>query len=344
MTTKILQEQNDLSEAKADIESRVVRNVILIRPGMSKNRKQYPEDVLQKSAPIFEGSPAFADHPQKPGQSRSFRDITGQYTNVRYEDGALRADRVFARTQAGNDAFGIAQDVIEGRLSATIAGLSINAVGTGKAAKDASGDFFEVQTITAAKSVDDVAFPAASGSYKESANDDLLTDAIQQMEYAEWYAASGKHIERHKNEMKTVRQDDALKAAKTDAETAQQALNEAQTVIDTLKAERDAALVEAQSKARELALEKALNKAQLPATWKNDLREQLAKAEPDEWETIIEREISKAKTSRPIIPVTGAGQQVGVTETFVAPPAPQSIAPRDDEDSEQWARRISKGA
>jgi hypothetical protein len=205
MTTKILQEQNDLSEAQADIDGRIVRNVILIKAGLSKNKRRYSEAVLQKSAPVFENAPAYADHPQKPGQARSVRDLTGQYVNVKYADGALRADRVFASTQAGNDAFGIARDVIEGRISPLVAGLSINAVGSGKPVKEADGDVFEVESITQALSIDDVASPAAGGSYTEAADSDLLINAIQMMEYLEWYQASGKHIERHKKELQTVR-------------------------------------------------------------------------------------------------------------------------------------------
>lgn len=310
MTVKLFQEQNDLTEAQADMDARVVRNVILIKAGTSKNRRRYSEAVLANAASVFEAAPAYADHPQKGSQSRSVRDLTGQYTNVRYENGALRADRVFARTQAGNDAFGIAQDVIEGRLSPVVAGLSINAIGTGKSVKEADGDIFEVEAITQALSVDDVAAPAASGSYRESVDSDLLTTAIQAMDYQQWFESSGEHIKRHAKELKTIRQDDALKAAQADAETARTALSEAQASLQQATSEREAALVERDHARRERDIERLLAKVNVPANWLEDLRGKLMEADATAYPAIIESEQSKAKAAGYRIPVTNAGQQV----------------------------------
>jgi len=46
MTTKILLETLDLSEATFDSDARVIKGVVLIRAGMSQNRRYYGEDVL----------------------------------------------------------------------------------------------------------------------------------------------------------------------------------------------------------------------------------------------------------------------------------------------------------
>lgn len=335
----VLAEALDLSEAQFDTENRVLRNVILIRSGKSLNKRHYPEAVLQSAASVFEGSKAFDSHAKG---ERRVGELTGYYQNVRYEEGALKADRYFLPTTAGKDVMAVVE-AIKGGAPRNLAGLSINAVGTGKVQKIDGEDMLSVESITAANSVDDVVSPAAGGTYLTASTGDEMAKAfIDALTFEEWFESRPDYMARVKNEMKTVRQDDALTAAKAVAETAQRALSEAQQEIETLKAERDAALVEAQSKARELALEVALNKAQLPATWKTDLREQLLKAAEDEWATIIEREISKAKHNRPAITVTGAGQQVSAQESYTPPPAPPSVAPRDDEDAESWARRIQK--
>src|SRR5689334_20676769 len=36
--------------------------VTIIKPGMSKNKRFYPAEVLKKAAPLFEGAKMFADH------------------------------------------------------------------------------------------------------------------------------------------------------------------------------------------------------------------------------------------------------------------------------------------
>src|SRR3990172_7822243 len=115
MGTSIFTEAIDLSESQFDIANRVLKSVVLIRAGMSLNRRHYSEALLQKSVPVFEGTKAYSDHPMKTNIARSIRDITGYYTNVRYEGGALRADRYFTRTQAGNDALAIAEDIVNNR-------------------------------------------------------------------------------------------------------------------------------------------------------------------------------------------------------------------------------------
>ncbi len=315
MNTRAFREQNDLSEAKVDVDGRMIHNVILIRAGLSKNKRRYSEAVLQAAAPVFENSPAYADHPQKPGQSRSFRDITGQYVNVHFEDGALRADRVFARTQAGNDALGVAQDVIEGRLSPMVAGLSINAVGSGKPVKESAGEVFEVESITHAVSIDDVASPAAGGSYREQAEtSDLTGMLLESITFEEWFAARPEFTKRVQNEMKTARQDEALSAANAVADGLRRELQEAQEALRQAQAASEAAVSERDTARRELAIERTLASVDVPSAWVTDLRKRLMEAEQATWPTIIEAEKTKARSAghRGVV-VTGAGQQVQTT-------------------------------
>ncbi len=152
----------------------MIRGVVLIRAGMSKNRRFYGENVLQQAAPIFENSRAYANHPSKSESKdrpeRSIRDLTGFYKNVVYENGLLKADRYFTRTAAGNDAWEIAQDIAKGIAPSDLAGLSINAVGTGKVDTFEDGEALRVEGITSAISVDDVSVPAAGGGYALTAS------------------------------------------------------------------------------------------------------------------------------------------------------------------------------
>lgn len=320
MNTTIFNESLDLSEAQFDGENNILRGVILIRAGMSANRRHYSEDILQKAAPLFEGVKAYDSH--KIGVPRQVGEITGWFSNVRYENGALRADRHFSRTRSGQDVRAIAEDIVTGRAPRSLAGLSINAVGTGKQQKFPDGDGLNVESITAANSVDDVTVPAAGGTYLTASTngDEIVKQIINALTFEEYFAARPDYIQRIQKEMKTIRQDDAVKAAKAEADRIQADLSEAQNQLNTLKAERDAALAEAQGKARELLLEKTLNKAQLPVSWKVSLREQLEKADPQEWDSIIEREIDKSKIGQKRIEITGADQQVAQPITEATKP------------------------
>lgn len=338
MKIQIFQERLGLSEAQFDADNRVIRNVVLIRAGMSQNRKYYPETVLQASAPIFEGVKAYDSH--KRG-ARSMSEISGWYTNVRYAEGKLLADRHFTRTDAGRNAMAVAEDIINGSAPKTLAGLSINAVGTGKAQKFDDGDGVHVESITGVTSVDDVDSPAAGGSYLLTAGngDELTARVLEAMTFEEWFEARPDFVERVQKEMKTARQDEAVKAAKAEADHNLQTLKEAQGLIETLTSERDAALALAESKARELAIEKALEGSRLPATHKNDLRERFKTTDPAQWIGIIEREESKAKVHAPRPPVTGAAVHTSTPTPFAE--RVTSPAPRDDEDVETWRKRLA---
>lgn len=310
MKTSIFTESLDLSEAQIDADNHLLKGVVLIRSGMSLNRRFYSEDVLKNAVKVFEATKSYDSH--KKGE-RQVSEISGWYSNVRYEEGALRADRYFSRTRAGQDVWSIAEDIVSGRAPRTLAGLSINAVGTGKSKKFDDGDALNVESISAATSIDDVSQPAAGGTYLTASNGDEMTEAIlQALTFEEWFESRPEFITRVKNEMKAVRQDEAVKVATANADTLQMALNEAQSQLETLKGERDAALAEAGSKARELELEKTFRKVGLPPAVETDLRTRLMETEPGKWLTIIAGERTKltALGLKPRVSVTGAGQQI----------------------------------
>lgn len=340
--TGVFVENVDLSEASLDNEARVIRGVTLIKAGMSLNRRFYPEDVLQKAAQYFENSKAFDNHPSakdiKERRARSTRELTGWYANVRYENGALRGDRYFSRNQAGQDAYAIAEDIINGRAPRSLAGLSINAVGQGKVEKFEDGEALRVESITSAESVDDVVTPAAGGSYALVASDgnDLVTRILETLDYQEWFNARPEFSARLTKEVQKVRLEESTKAKLAEADTKVKAASEAaerskqaveQTQADNaaLKEAHTKLLAELETARRELALEKVLRKAQLPALYENDLRERLSKLAESEWLNIIEREKQKAKTAvSNRVPVTGAGQQI----SEAAPEKPKAKQPQ----------------
>lgn len=309
--TTLLIESLDLSEAQFDGANRVLRNVGLIRAGKSLNRRYYSEAVLQGAVKVFEGSKAFDSHAKG---ERRVGELTGWYENVRYDNGVLRADRHFLPTSAGKDVMAVVEAITTSGAPRNLAGLSINAVGTGKVGKIDGDDYLTVESITAANSVDDVVNPAAGGSYVESAanGDELMTAYLNALSFEEFFNARPDYIKRIQNEMKTVRQDDAIKAAKADADKHLSALTEAQNELKTLQATNEATLAEIATARRELAIEKALRAAGLPALYENDVRKRLSTTPESEWLEVISTEKKKAKrTGATALPVvTGAGQQI----------------------------------
>lgn len=320
LKTAVLIEALDLTEAT--FEDNVLRNVVLIREGKSLNSRGYiyPAEVLARDGKVFEGAKAYNDH----AATHKTTDITGWYANVRYSEGKLLADRHFTRNQAGQDVKAIAEDIVAGRAPATLAGLSINA--NGKVRKDN-----QVESITYAESVDDVANPARGGTYLAAGGDSpLMTALFNSLSYEEFLEARADYVERLRKDFKRVRQDDALKSAEAEAQRIQGELQEAQATIDNLDTAREKALSQLEEAQRALAIEKVLNdpKVKIPASWRESLREQLEAADPDTWGAVIEAEIRKAgSVERKRVPVTGADQQIETPMTERSEPRAHSRAP-----------------
>lgn len=352
----VLVEAIDLSEASLDTENRTLKDVILIRSGRSANKRQYDEAVLQSAVAVFEGSKAFANHPNRKNvaEDRNIRDLTGWYSNVRYENGVLKADRHFLNTQAGQDVYAIASAVVEGKAPKTLAGLSINAVGNGKMEKDNDGEFLRVESITAANSVDDVSSPAAGGAYTlaASAGDALMDAWIESLPYQQWFDSFPAHVERHKKEVQTIRLDEETKRALSEADlrvkaehdarvNAEQSLQEAQGQVTRLEEKRVLLLEDLNVARQELALEKALKTVKLPNTYLEDLRKRLPGLPMQEWVNTIEIEISKAKrvSSVPKVAVNGAGYQESVP---IVARESMSLEPLDGENTADWQERLKR--
>lgn len=308
--TIVLAEALDLTEAQFDTDNKVLRNVGLIKMGKSLNKRYYSETALQNAVSVFEGSKAFDSHAKG---ERRVGELTGWYENVRYENGTLKADRHFLPTSAGKDVMVVVEAIMNG-APRTLAGLSINAVGTGKMGKYDGEDMLEVESITVANSVDDVVNPAAGGSYvlTASTGDELANAYIAALTFEEWFESRPEYIKRVQNEMKSVRQDEAVKAAKTEADQLTSALSEAQNTNKSLNEQVAMLQGELDLERRKTALEIAFRSAGLPKASEDDLRQRFAESPPDNWLAIIQGEKDKLKALglAPRIPVTGAGQQV----------------------------------
>src|SRR3972149_446936 len=69
--------------------------VLLIKPGTSKNGNHYPAETLAKAVPLFESKKAFADHAtdaeRRARPERSVRDVVGWFDSVRSQAEGLLA-------------------------------------------------------------------------------------------------------------------------------------------------------------------------------------------------------------------------------------------------------------
>lgn len=304
----------DLQEAHIDAESRSIRDVVLIRAGMSLNRKKYPAKVLREAVAHFEGIKAYDSH--LPG-SRRVAETTGWYTNVRFDESkqALVGDRYFTRTQVGNDVWAIAEDIVAKRAPASLAGLSINAAGTVRESRDEQGAYQLVESITKATSIDDVTTPAAGGTYLQASHDEGLAEAlIGAMTFEQFIAARPEFTRRLQNEIKHVRATEQERAAQADATKASAALTEAHEQVSTLQEALDAAQSQLARVRLELAVEKVIHAMpSVPPSWEKSIREALIQTPVKQWRKLIGtyRQMAHDAGFQPEpVRVEGAHQQV----------------------------------
>lgn len=354
LVTQILVEALDLSEARLDKEGRAVRQV-LIRAGESKNRRFYSETVLQAALHLFEGVKTYANHPTRSELSqrpeRSVRELTGWIDNVTYENGALQGTRHFLRNQAGSDSWAVVEDIIDGKAPATLMGASINAVGKGKPGKSEQGDMVIVESIEAVTSVDDVTAPAAGGGWERlvASGDEVQQALFAALDYEEYLEARPDYVERLKREHKFVRlgentktvlaeADQKVKVATTKLVQSDAALNEAQEQLLGLTEANLRLQSELESAQRSLAVTEALKHVKLAQSYKDDLAERLPTLPLEEWQTVINRELSKAKSAGAVsrVPVTNADARV---QPALAARSTSPV-PLPDEDVDAWRRRM----
>jgi len=139
-------------------------DVTLIRAGLSKNGNYYPQDVLNKAAPLFEGVKAFdrSDFDHATGGGESVKNIIGWFSESRFESGKIKATFNIMDT-----ARWLSEMLLEAyRAKKTdLFGLSIVASGEGKIRRHEGREVRWVESLTAAHAVDPVVNPSAGGRF-----------------------------------------------------------------------------------------------------------------------------------------------------------------------------------
>jgi len=148
----------------AALQGRHIVEVTLIRSGESKMGNLYPPDVLARSAPLFEGAIAYADHNRRDDlPERSVRDIVGHYRSVhsRQDSSGTTSLRAQLHLLPGTDwLFAL---LSEAQSHPSICGLSIDAYGQLNEAESARLGKQVVGGFARVNSIDVVTRPSAGG-------------------------------------------------------------------------------------------------------------------------------------------------------------------------------------
>lgn len=134
--------------------------VVLIAPGISKNRTFYSDETLLKAQNLFEGVSCFADHSAS-DQSRSVKDVVGWYDNVKFREG-YGVTATFHALESTPWFLGPFKEAYE-RGKQDLIGFSINGEGTRRMGKHNGSLAYFVESIDRIDSVDAVISPSAGG-------------------------------------------------------------------------------------------------------------------------------------------------------------------------------------
>ena len=153
-------EDQDIFEALTIDEEKKKAHVVVIKEGWSKNKRYYPADVLNEAVPLFEGAKCYLDHADFKGTpTRSVRELTGFYENVKFAGKQVEADLQFLNTEAGRVGLEIAKETI--KHNKALAGLSIRGMAVLRKVEEGH----EVKSLKNINSVDIVSDPAAGGEF-----------------------------------------------------------------------------------------------------------------------------------------------------------------------------------
>ena len=175
------------SDVVVERTSRTIRNAALTG-AESKNGYRYSDAALKGAVPLYENAPVFLDHPacaQRP-RDRSARDLAGSVINVRFESGRLRGDLRALETEAGSTLLALAE--------ADGPGVGMSHVVLAERSRDGA----TVDRIVEVISVDAVAFPATTSTFRESIAESAPHDGASVTEEPEEAAdpAQAGHLDR----------------------------------------------------------------------------------------------------------------------------------------------------
>ncbi len=148
-----------MAEATADRPGQMVRNVVLLGP-QSKNGYRYSSEAMEQAAPLYESRPVFLDHAEGTGTPtrRKLRDFAGQVMGPRLEGDRLRGDLRL---------MGPHTQWLFDLMEAAPRDIGMSHVVLGRRGHDGQC----VEQIQRVISVDIVAFPATTSSFRESTED-----------------------------------------------------------------------------------------------------------------------------------------------------------------------------
>lgn len=154
-------------EAAADGKG-LVWDAVLIRAGLSKNNRYYPDAVLREAVPLFEGRPVFAkgDAQHLKGEGKDVRNIVGYVTGARFVEGKAADSGYLAGTVTFLNASGSLPETIReawGRGKRDLVGLSIDATGKAKTEIRSGKSVKVAASISKVDSVDLIVEPGAGG-------------------------------------------------------------------------------------------------------------------------------------------------------------------------------------
>ena len=343
---------SNLAESELDSAEFVARGVTLIKPGFSTNTdkagrpRYYPADTLRQAARVFEGTRAYANHPRRSDEKelpeRDVRDIVGYYQNVKAaDDGRLRGDfRVVGAAREW-----LWPLITETSRKPDLVELSINALGNTKLGEVEGRKSIVVESIIGANSVDVVTTGAAGGSFTgallASDPDGWTGDLLAAMSFEQWRETRPDYIERLKSEWKTVREMEALKTVKSKLAESQ---NEITRLKETGRAEADE-LAQLRHAAH---ADRLLNSSTLPYKLRYEIREAvIAQADEGGMTGVIAKATEAYAKSKPVVPVSGAGQRNAPPQKEVKLPNPvtqifgisESLMALPGENAEEYKQR-----
>lgn len=155
-------------EAAADDKTGLVWEAVLVRAGLSKNDRFYPDAVLREAAPLFEGRPIFAkgDIQHLKGEGKDVRNIIGYVSNARFVEGAAPDTGYLAGTVTFLSAASALPETIReawDRGKKDLVGLSIDATGKARTVMRESRKVKMAASIDKVDSVDLIVDPGAGG-------------------------------------------------------------------------------------------------------------------------------------------------------------------------------------
>jgi hypothetical protein len=283
--------------------------VTVIQPGMSKNRRNYSAGMLKKSAKIFEGAKMFADHQtESEAKSRPEGSVNNWVATLNKTwaegDGTVKGTATVIDPQ-----FKAKLDRLKETGNLNQMGVSIRAIGEASKSKDADGEYVEVESIVAARSVDFVTHAGAGGRVEamesQQQSDEWDVDLITEADFRKRRPDLVKLIESSaqgaKEQMKSLEQQLQESNAQLAAKTKE--LTEANTKL----AESEKTAKKAAASAE---LTKLLSESKLPEPAQKRIQKQFAEAlSTDGMKEAIDdmKELTKTLSSGSGVKHMGAG-------------------------------------